>query len=103
MSVKVKCLRGLGYSKYPSSCKPSYEIGGRGREMGGPLEPTGFLLQNWGGNEPNHSFALSLRSFVAPVATKGYRDGAMIDQKVEFFLIQPRSPMWRWLSVGQNL
>ncbi|PRD32959.1 UNVERIFIED_CONTAM: hypothetical protein NCL1_18894 [Trichonephila clavipes] len=44
-----------------------------------------------------------LRSFVAPVATKGDRDGAMIDQKVEFFLIQPRSPMWRWLSVGQNL
>ncbi|GFY07498.1 hypothetical protein TNCV_1822581 [Trichonephila clavipes] len=44
-------------SKYyqPLSRKSSGEVGGRGREMGGPDHPQGILLQNWGGTELNRT------------------------------------------------
>ncbi|GFU86884.1 hypothetical protein TNCV_81 [Trichonephila clavipes] len=39
----------------PSSHKSSHEIGGRGREVGGPNPPQGVLPQNWGETDLNHS------------------------------------------------
>ncbi|GFW69528.1 hypothetical protein TNCV_488741 [Trichonephila clavipes] len=33
----------------------SHEVGGRGRDVGGPDHPKGILLQNWGETELNRS------------------------------------------------
>ncbi|GFT67003.1 hypothetical protein TNCV_1348481 [Trichonephila clavipes] len=43
----------MGYSKYLSSRKTSREVGGKGREVGGPWPPQGFLHLNFGGTEQN--------------------------------------------------
>ncbi|GFT57539.1 hypothetical protein TNCV_803881 [Trichonephila clavipes] len=45
----------LGQTAQPLSRKSSGEVGGRGREMGGPDHPQGILLQNWGGTELNRT------------------------------------------------
>ncbi|GFW92831.1 uncharacterized protein TNCV_1736241 [Trichonephila clavipes] len=44
-----------GYFKQPSSHKSSREVGGRGREVGGPDHTQGVLPQNWGDTELNRS------------------------------------------------
>ncbi|GFX83992.1 uncharacterized protein TNCV_4858001 [Trichonephila clavipes] len=44
-----------GHFKWPSSRKSSREVGGRGREVGGPDHPQGVLPLNWGETELNRS------------------------------------------------
>ncbi|GFW82564.1 hypothetical protein TNCV_1794571 [Trichonephila clavipes] len=43
-------------SKKPSSCKSSRVVGAKGREVGGPCTPQGFLPLNWGRTEKNRTF-----------------------------------------------
>ncbi|GFW64030.1 hypothetical protein TNCV_707351 [Trichonephila clavipes] len=38
-------------TRHWSNRKSSCEVGGRGREVGGPDQPQGFIPLNWGGTE----------------------------------------------------
>ncbi|GFW04485.1 uncharacterized protein TNCV_878541 [Trichonephila clavipes] len=59
-SIQTRVRRPSGKVVSDADCcavgrKSSREVGGRGREVGGPCIPPDVLLQNWGGIQPNRT------------------------------------------------